>query len=162
MHSFMNFLLIAVLWTRCIRMGYSRSLVHPCLTTTIKRAASPRDRGDRKRTCARWRELRSLVHSVAVRTGEGASAIIQRDCPSSGGEAQGYALRLPRQIVCLRRNGQSGGAHKCFATLALVLPFARRRVNQYRVGRRRGAGRPEDCPSSGGKLGAAPFARHSR
>jgi hypothetical protein len=62
------------------------------------------------------------------------------DCPSSGGEAQGCALRSPQQIVCRRRTGSPAAiaAHKCFATLALVLPSARRRLYYCRVGRRRG------------------------
>jgi hypothetical protein len=69
------------------------------------------------------------------------------DCPSSSGKAQGYALRLPQQMVCRRRTGSPAAvaAHKCFATLALVLPFARRRMYQYRVGRRRGAGCSKMC-----------------
>ena len=66
MHSFMKSSSYSCPMDKMHKDGVTRSLVHPCLTTTIKRAAGRRARSDRKRTCARWRELRSLVHSVAV------------------------------------------------------------------------------------------------
>ena len=84
-----------------------------------------------------------------------AGAIVPRDCPSSGGEAQGCALRSPQQIVCRRRTGSPAAvaAHKCFATLALVLPFARRRTYQLSIWAKKRDGRPKtrkrDCTSRG-------------
>ena len=137
-------------------MGVTRSLVHPCLTTTIKRAAGRRARSDRKRTCARWRELRSLVHSVAVRTGgRGRKRDRTEGLPVVRWQAQGCALRSPQQIVCRRRAGSPAAvaAHKCFATLALVLPFARRRTYQLSIWAKKRDDRPKtrkrDCTSRG-------------
>ena len=123
--------------------------VHPCLTTTIKRAArralvvtgsGPALAGA---SFGRW-----CILSLYVPVAGGAKiagAIVQRDCPSSGGEAQGCALRSPQQIVCRRRAGSPAAvaAHKCFATLALVLPFARRRTYQLSIWAKKRAGRPK-------------------
>jgi hypothetical protein len=140
----MNLLLIAVLWTKMHKDGWFPTLGTSLSDDDHKTRRHRRARSDRKRTCARRRELRSLVHAVAVRTSgwsrQNGRRIVPRDCPSSGGEAQGCALRSPQQIVCRRRTGSPAAiaAHKCFATLALVLPFARRRLYYCRVGRRRG------------------------
>ena len=66
--------------------------------------------------------------------------------------SSGCAPRSPQQIVCRRRAGSPAAvaAHKCFAPLALVLPFARRRCTEYRGERRRVVAQ-KDCPSSGGR-----------
>ena len=126
--------------------GGPRSLVHPCLTTTIKRAAGralavtgsgPALAGA---SFGRW-----CILSLDVPGGRGASAIVPEGLPVVRWQAQGCALRSPQQIVCRRRAGSPAAvaAHKCFATLALVLPFARRRMYQLSIWAKKRDGRPK-------------------
>ena len=98
---------------------------------------------------------RWCILSLYVPGGRGRKRDRTEGLPVVRWQAQGCALRSPQQIVCRRRAGSPAAvaAHKCFATLALVLPFARRRTYQLSIWAKKRDDRPKtrkrDCTSRG-------------